>query len=58
MTYKPLTESVELYRTEECSLTEAASRAGVTAEELVGELRSRGVPLRDGDQDAVTSTRY
>jgi len=58
MTYKPLGKSVELYRTGECSLTQAASRAGVSVDELASELRSRGIALRDGDRDTVTSTRY
>lgn len=58
MTYKPLGKSVELYRSGECSLAQAASRAGVSADELAGELRSRGIALRDGDQDTATSTRY
>lgn len=56
MTYTPLSESVEMYRTTELSLSQIAARAGVDESELASELRSRGIALRSEDQDAVTTT--
>ncbi|MDS0283527.1 hypothetical protein [Haloarcula onubensis] len=58
MTYTPLGESVELYRTTELSLSQIAARAGVSEGELASELRANGVALRSEDQDAATTTRY
>ena len=58
MTYTPLSESVELYRTTELSLSQIASRAGVSEDELTSELRASGVPLRSEDQGTATTTRY
>ena len=58
MTYKPLTEAVDLYRSGEASLKQAADEAGVSSEELAAELRSEGVELADEDQGAVATTRY
>ena len=58
MTYTPLSESVELYRTTELSLSQIAARAGVDESDLASELRASGVALRSDDQDAVTTTRY
>lgn len=57
MTYKTLTESVELYK-DGASLEEAAADAGVSTDELAAELRSQGVELRSESGAAVTSTRY
>jgi predicted HTH domain antitoxin len=51
-------EAVDLYRSGELDLARAAARAGVSADDLALELRSRGVILREDDQPAVTSTRY
>ena len=56
MTYTPLSESVEMYQTTELSLSQIASRAGVSEDELASELRSRGVSLRSEDQSAVGTT--
>lgn len=56
MTYTPLSESVEMYRTTELSLSRVAARAGVDESELVSELRSRGITLRSGDRGAVSTT--
>jgi len=58
MSYKPLTEAVEMYRTGDASLKTAADEAGVSTEELAAELRSKGVELADEDQGAVATTRY
>jgi predicted HTH domain antitoxin len=58
MTYTPLSESVELYQTTEQSLTQIASQAGVSKDELASKLRSKGVALRSEDEDVVTATRY
>jgi len=58
MTYTPLSESVELYQTTELSLSQIASRAGVSEDELASEIRSSGVALRSEDQGAVSTTRY
>ena len=57
MTYTPLSESVEMYRTTELSLSQIAAQAGVDEGELTSELRSRGISLRSEDQGAVTTTR-
>lgn len=57
MTYKSLTESVELYN-DGTSLAAAAAHDGVSTDELAAELRSRGIELRDDAEAAVTSTRY
>ena len=56
MTYTPLSESVEMYQTTELSLSQIASRAGVSEDELASELRSRGISLRSEDQGAVGTT--
>jgi len=56
MTYTPLSESVEMYQTTELSLSQIASRAGVSEDELASELRSRGISLRSEDQGAVSTT--
>ena len=56
MTYTPLTESVEMYRTTDMSLSQIAARAGVEKEELASELRSQGITLREEDQDDVGQT--
>ncbi|MEF8819409.1 MAG: UPF0175 family protein [Haloferacaceae archaeon] len=58
MTHGTFEEAVELYRSGELGLARAAARAGVSANDLALELRSRGVVLREADQTAVTSTRY
>lgn len=55
MTYKTLTDSVEMYK-DGHSLEAAAAHDGVSVDELAKELRSRGVELRD--ETPVTSTRY
>jgi hypothetical protein len=54
----PFDESVDLYRSGELGLARAAAQAGVSANDLALELRSRGVVLREEDQTAATSTRY
>ena len=56
MTYTPLSESVEMYQTTELSLSQIASRAGVSEDELAAELRSRGITLRSEDQGVVSTT--
>ncbi|WP_324663884.1 DUF7317 family protein [Haloarcula sediminis] len=56
MTYTPLSESVEMYRTTELSLSQIAARAGIDESELASELRSRGITLRSEDQGAVATT--
>lgn len=57
MTYKSLTEAVELYKDGE-SLAAAAAQEGVSPDELASELRSNGIELREDAEAAVTSTRY
>ncbi|WP_262180653.1 hypothetical protein [Haloarcula laminariae] len=56
MTYTPLGESVETYRTTELGLSRIAARAGVDESELASELRSRGITLRSEDRGAVATT--
>lgn len=57
MGYMDLTEAVEQYRTEDRSLESIAAEASVSKEELVDELRSQGVSLRDEDDTGGTTTR-
>lgn len=58
MTHGNFEEPIEQYRSGELGLARAAARAGVSADDLALELRSRGIVLREEDQTAVTSTRY
>jgi len=58
MSYKPLTEAVDVYRSGDASLAQAAAEVGVSTEEFAAELRSRGIELLNEDQSAVTTTRY
>lgn len=57
MTYKSLTEAVELYKDGE-SLAAAAAHDGVSTDELASTLRSNGIELREDAETAVTATRY
>jgi lambda repressor-like predicted transcriptional regulator len=57
MTYKSLTESVELYKDGE-SLAAAAAHDGVSTDELASALRSQGIELREETEAAGTTTRY
>jgi predicted HTH domain antitoxin len=50
--------SIELYRAEGHKLTKAAAMAGVPADDLADELRSRGVALRPEDSRGTTRTWY
>ena len=57
MTYKSLTDAVELYKDGE-SLSAAAAHDGVSTDELASELRSQGIELREDAETAGTATRY
>jgi hypothetical protein len=57
MTYKSVSESIELYK-DGHSLTAAAAESGVSTAELTEALRSHGVELREDDRAGTTSTRY
>jgi predicted HTH domain antitoxin len=58
MTDGSVERSIELYRAEGHELTKAAALAGVPADDLANELRSRGVVLRPEDSRGTTRTWF
>lgn len=49
MPLQSLTTALTLYRGTSLTLDQAATHAGITAEELAAQLRSQGVPVREDD---------
>mgnify|MGYP000100224506 FL=1 len=49
MSHQSLTAALTLYRSGTFDLDQAANQGGVTTAKLATELRSRGIPVREGD---------
>jgi len=49
MSHQSLTAALTLYRSGTFDLDQAADQGGVSPAKLATELRSRGIPVREGD---------
>ncbi|MFC7070251.1 DUF7317 family protein [Halobaculum lipolyticum] len=52
MPLQSLATALTLYRGTSLTLEQAATHAGITADELAAQLRSQGVPVREDDRSA------